>query len=625
MAMGSRQAAKAPDVGVDRSRSVPWRLGGALLLLAALACEGRPRAGSADGGAPAREPRSGPAVAVIDLADGVPEQPPSGPLGLPSRRPTMEDMVREVERLSREKELHGVLVRFGTASIGLARAAEIGTMLASLAKKTPVWCHADDLGNATLYAAARACTRIWLSPAGSVGANGIAAQVVYFHQLLADELGLSVDFLQVGKYKGAEEPFTRDGPSPEARASLESTLADMRASWLASIVERRAGAPATPGLAGFTPDAPEDGPYAAPTAKQRGLVDDVGYFDEARDALEKAAGAVRAEVRFGSGAQGDGGADLGDVLRVLAGESLGAAPVAVVRAIGAISMDGGGGPLGGGGGIVEKKLVRTLARLEKDDEVKAVVLRIDSPGGSALASDLLWHALMKIRARKPLVVSIGSMAASGGQYLASSGSVVFADEASIVGSIGVVGGKIAADKALAKIGVHAETFPAKTGDAKAAARAAYESLLVPWDDATRARLLETMTGIYELFLARVAEGRRIDVEKVKASAEGRIFSGREGKTRSLVDEIGGLRDAIARARSLAGLAADARFSVAGEASGILEALAADDEPPPGVAQAAWREAISRVAPQAVDLVESLAPLAEGEHTLCAVPFGIEVR
>jgi protease-4 len=279
-------------------------------------------------------------------------------------------------------------------------------------------------------------------------------------------------------------------------------------------------------------------------------------------------------------------------------------------------------------------MARTLARLERDDDVKAVVLRIDSPGGSALASDLLWHELMLIRARKPLVVSVGSMAASGGYYLASTGVVIFADDTSIVGSIGVVGGKIAANKALEKLGVHAETIAAKADDPRAAARAAYESLLTPWDDATRERMLATMTSIYELFLARVAEGRNIPVERVAASAEGRIFSGREGKNRGLVDELGGLTEAIARARTLAALPADARVSVVGESSGLLDALG--EEQPQGRAGATLPRPLAgagliaaglleRVGPELVVFAESLAPLGEHERVLCALPFALTVR
>jgi protease-4 len=583
-------------------------------MLAFLACDGRPRT-TATGGAPvAEEPRVGPAIVVLDVSSGLPEQSPTGPLGLPTHRTTYDGFAREVERLGREKELRGVLVKFGTASFGLARATEVGDRLATLGARAPVWCHADGWGNATLYAAARACKRIWVSPATSVDTVGIAGQMLYFRKLLADEIGLSIDFLQVGKYKGAEEPFTRDGPSPEARESLESTLADMRSVWIDGLRGAR------PAIAASTP---EDGPYSPGRAKDLGLVDDVGYFDEARDALEKEAGAVRADIRLAGANDASEGGDLGDLLRAIAGESLGSAPVALVRATGEITLEGGG-LLGSGGGIVERRLTRTLTRLEHDDDVKAVVLRIDSPGGSALASDLLWHELMKIRAQKPLVVSVGGMAASGGYYLASTGTVIFADAASIVGSIGVVGGKIGADRALEKIGVHAETFGSKPGDPQAAARAMYGSLLVPWDDATRARLLETMTSIYDLFLARVAEGRKIPREQVAASAEGRIFSGRAGKARGLVDELGGLQDAIEKARSLAGLPADARVAVAGEPSGLLEALGDDDAS--GRAPAAVvGQALGALSPELRGFVASLAPLAEGEHAACALPFALEVH
>ena len=468
---------------------------GAMLLLGAIpGCEGRTRVRATR--APAHETASGgPSIVVLDLSEGVPEQLPAGWLGLPSKGSALEDLVEELERLGHDRQVRGVLVRLGMAHMGLARAVEVGSMLQKVGRALPVWCHADDLSNATIYVAARGCRRVWASPAGSVDAIGIAAQLVYFHKLLTDTLGLDVDFLQVGKYKGAEEPFTRDGPSAEARASLESTLSDIRATWLDGIRGSRPSA---------AERAAEDGPYSAPGAKGRGLIDDVGYFDAAREALEKETGATRAEVRLGPGAQSAAGEGIGEVLRVIAGEAMATAPVVVVFAVGAISMEGGG-LLGEGGGISEHRLIATLSRLEKDDDVRAVVLRIDSPGGSALASDLLWHSLMRVRASKPLIVSVGDMAASGGYYMASTGSVVFADETSIVGSIGVVGGKIAAQRALERFGVHSDTVPAKQGDTQAGARAAYDSVLVPWDEPTRRRLLETMTAIYDLFVARVAE------------------------------------------------------------------------------------------------------------------------
>jgi protease-4 len=569
------------------------------------------------------EPHAGPSIAVLDLSDGVPEQASSGLLGLSAKGVTLGNLVNEIEVLDRGVEtadVRGVLVRLGSARIGLARATEVGDMLAAIGARMPVWCYADDYSNGTLALAAHGCKRVWVAPGSSVDAIGLAAQTVYFHKLLVDEIGLDVDFLQVGKFKGAEEPFTRDGPSPEARQSLETTMSELRSAWLEGI---RQGRPQG------DPSAPEDGPYSPEGARDRGLIDDVGYLDQARAALETATGAVRTEVRLGPGSQGSADG-LSDLLRSVVGDTLGAAPVVLVEATGAISMEAGNGIVGEGGGIVERRLVRTLARLEHDDDVKAVVLRIDSPGGSALASDLLWHQLMAIREKKTLVVSIGDMAASGGYYLASSGAVVFADPTSIVGSIGVVGGKISGDKALGRIGVHSETFPGKSGDPDAVARAGAESLLVPWDAATRDRMLQTMTGIYSLFLSRVAEGRNISVEKVAASAEGRIFGGRDGKERGLVDEIGGLRQAIVRARAMAGLPADARVEAAGEPGGLLRTLT-DDEAQ-GQAQAGSLGALLgravRSVPELRDVapfVGSLLPLTAGEHALCALPFALTVR
>ena len=577
-----------------------------------VACEGRPRASSL--GTSRAEPSSGPAIAVLDLSEGLPEQPPPGFLGLSSKGASFEELVAQVESLGRDRHVRGVLVRLGATRVGLAQATEIGAMLARLGEKLPVWCHADDLGNGTMALAARGCRRVWASPGGSVDAIGIAAQMLYFHKLLADELGLEVDFLQVGRYKGAEEPFTRDGPSPEARVSLQTCLAGIRAAWLDGI---RAGRPS------LAANVPEDGPYSAPGARERGLLDDVGYYDDARTALEKETHAVRAEVRLGPGSESDSSDVFSDVMRAVAGESISPAPIAVVRAVGAISMEGGG-LLGQGGGIVERRLMSTLLRVERDDDVKAVVLRIDSPGGSALASDLLWHELMRLRAKKPLIVSIGEMAASGGYYLASAGSAVYADPTSIVGSIGVVGGKVAALRALERIGIHSDTVAANPADPHAAARAAYESLLTPWDDATRRRLLETMTAIYDLFLSRVAEGRRMSVERVAESAEGRIFDGSDGKSRGLVDELGGLVDAIGRARALAGLPADARAGVTRESGGLIQEIL-QDEPQGGTHDGLLAPMVARLAPEFVPFVDSVAPLANREVALCSLPFALVVR
>ena len=599
----------------------------AALALGGLGCEGRPRAGGSEA-APTEAPRrTGPAVAVLDFSGGVPEQEAPSLFGQVGRKKSFDELLRTIEEISGDpkKGTVGVLVKFGGASIGAARAQEIGEQLELLKAKKPVYCHGDGFTNATMMAAARGCSRIWVSPAGGVETVGIAAQILYMRRLLADELHLTIDILQVGKFKGAEEPLTRDGPSPEARASLTGVLVDFRTAWIDTLTKARP----KPGMAEII----EDGPYSPLRAKEVGLVDDVGYAADALAAVRKESSAVREEVVFGSGAE-EKGSELEDLVRTLAGEGGDLGPIALLRLTGSIAMtSGGNGLLGGRGGIIEKDVDRTLRQLEKDDDVKAVVVRIDSPGGSALASDLIWHHLMRIRKKKPLVFSVGDMAASGGMYLASAGDFIFAEPMSLVGSIGVVGGKVAVGDALEKIGVHAETFPANTQKPGAGARAAYESLFSRWDDATKVRVLEGMTSVYELFLARVSEGRSargrtITREKVAESAEGKVFGGLEGKRRGLVDEIGGLTAAIAKARELAKLGGSAHVAVITGKPTFLDAL-----DPGGPAESRARSAldpspiaiVERLAPDLVPFVASLAPLAEGEHAVLAVPFSITVR
>lgn len=586
-------------------------------------CEGRPHT---DGPTTEPKPRTGPTIAVLDFSGGVPEQESTGLFGTVGRKKSFDELLHVIDEVTTDKKMVGVLVKFGSAPIGAARSQEIGEHLEKLKEKKKVYCHGDAFNNSTIMAATRGCSSLYVSPAGEVETVGIAAQILYMRRFLADELHLSIDMLQVGKYKGAEEPLTRDGPSPEARASLTSVLVDMRASWLETITKARP----RPGIA----EAIEDGPYSPPRAKDIGLVDEVGYAADALAKVKEVASAVREDTVFGPGAEEKGG-DLEDLVRVLAGDGTESGPIALLRATGSIAMtSGGNGLLGGRGGIIEKDVDRTLRNVEKDDEIKALVVRIDSPGGSALASDLIWHHLMRVRKKKPVIFSVGDMAASGGMYLASAADYIYAQPMSIVGSIGVVGGKVGAADALERWGVHAETFPANLTKQGAAARAAYESPFVRWDDATRARVLESMTGVYELFLARVSEGRStrgrtITREKVAESAEGKIFSGREGQKRGLVDELGGLSAAIAKARELAKLPENARVAVVGVKPGFLDAL----EPGGGASEEKVRAAIEpsplavleRIAPTMVPFVSSLAPLAEGERAVVAVPFSLTVR
>jgi protease-4 len=616
-----------------RLRPLRWLRGGAavagvLALALASACNGRV-AEEAPAKNEAPPPSfGGPAVIELDLRGGLAETPDGG-LFAP-RRNTYAEVVDSLRELGASAETQGVFVRFG-GRMGFARAHEMGRVLGEIrAKGKPIYCHSDDYDNTTYLTASLACSRIFVSPAGGVDTVGVAAQLLFAKSFLA-KYKVDVDYLQIGKYKGAEEPFTRDAPSPEARSSLENALRGIRAAWLAAILKGRGDK--------VTEAAIEDGPYSPEEAKAKGFVDEVGYLDEAREAVKKAAGATRIRKRFG-GQDGPPSLSRGiaDLFRGMSGSG-GAPRVAVLPASGAITMAGGGGlPLGGGDGITERGLGREIAHLTEDKATKAVVLRIDSPGGSALASDLLWSKLMTRRADKPLVVSVGGMAASGGYYLSCAGTKIVAEPTSIVGSIGVVGGKLSFGQALGEYGIHAETISASP-DPEKAARSAYMSIFSPWDEKTRGRVRASMQSIYDLFVKRVAEGRGLPADKVATFAEGRLFAGEQAKDLGMVDAVGGLEDAIKLARELAKLPDDAPVDLVGTPPTFFEALAGDDSAgdsgeaaPVAAAEAARKAAADAVlAPWVAKVPElqafsgALSPLFSGEKVLAIVPFAFVVR
>lgn len=620
----------APGIrSIRRSKPLLALSGAAALACALVACEGRAPQGSTSAKTQAEPPQGfgGPAVVELDLRSGLAETEDAG-LFSGGRRGTFTELVDALRELREAETTQGMFVRFGAGRMGFARAHEIGRILGEIrAKNKPVVCHADDYDNATYLAASLGCSSVWVSPAGGVDTVGIAAQLLFAKSFLA-KYKVEVDYLQIGKYKGAEEPFTRDAPSPEARQSLETALRGIRAAWIDAITKGRGEK--------LAKGAVEDGPYSPEEAKAKGLVDEIGYLDTARDDVKKAAGATRIRRRFGGrDDQPSLGRGIADMFRGMSGSG-GAPHVAVLPASGAISMSGGGGfPLGGGDGISERALGREITRLTNDESTKAVVLRIDSPGGSALASDLLWGKLMKLRAAKPLVVSVGGMAASGGYYLSCAATKIVAEPTSIVGSIGVVGGKLSFGQTLEEHGIHAETVSAAP-DPEAAARSAYMSPFAPWDARTRDRVRSSMQAIYDLFIKRVVEGRGLPAEQVGKFAEGRLFAGEEAKSLGMVDSVGGLEDAIELALELAKVPADTPVDLVGAPPTFFEALAgeevAQEASLPSAAEAARRAAadaiLARFAEQIPELgafAGALAPLFSGEKVLAVTPFALALR
>ncbi|MBC8067677.1 MAG: signal peptide peptidase SppA, partial [Deltaproteobacteria bacterium] len=277
------------------------------------------------------------------------------------------------------------------------------------------------------------------------------------------------------------------------------------------------------------------------------LVDEVSSWEVFRD---KVVTGPWANLDDEGKPAGDAAQDqLGSMLKLM--RFIGAVPpekpigdhVMVVYAIGDIVDGGGDGVLGARQQIAGATLVAALRAIAADDTVKAVVLRIDSGGGSAQASELIWEAVNELKAKKPVIVSMSDVAASGGYYIASNATKIFAQEDTLTGSIGVVGGKIAPGAALAKLGVN--TFPIGRGK-----RATMMASLNPWNQEEKDVIQKSMEEVYDVFTSRVASGRGAKVKDVKAIAQGRVWTGSKAKELGLVDELGGLDAALAEARTL---------------------------------------------------------------------------
>jgi protease-4 len=283
--------------------------------------------------------------------------------------------------------------------------------------------------------------------------------------------------------------------------------------------------------------------FSAEEALAARLVDKVALFEPWRD--EVLAGAEWTVVKLSD----EGQPGLGKLM-----EMLGLAPrnrptdphIALVYAVGSVVDGKGGGAIGARREIAPRTLGSALRILAADESVKAIVLRIDSGGGSALASEILWQTVAEAKKAKPVIVSMGGVAASGGYYIGCGATKVFASRTTLTGSIGVVGGKLAIGGGLKKIGVSA--FPVGRGR-----RALVYSTLAPWNPDERAAVKKMMQTVYDLFVARVAEGRGKDRAAVDAIAQGRVWTGRAAVQHGLVDQLGGLEDALAEARTLSKL------------------------------------------------------------------------
>jgi protease-4 len=536
--------------------------------------------------------------------------------------PTLRDVLDALEDARKDPEARGVFLRIGALGGAYGRTADLRVALRAVrAAHKPVHCHFDATDNAGYALLADTCDRISMTPAGDLEFVGVAAHLFHARALLTS-IGVSAELMQMGRFKGAAEPFTRDAMSPETRESMGAVLDDLQAALVSAVATGRHLEPAA------VQAAIDAGPHDAASALAARLVDAVAFDDEARERARQAAGAARVEtVSLRPRAEP---LDLDALLAALSGEKparddADEPQLALVHLRGEITD--GDAPSGGSGAA--GPFVRELRRLGDAAEVKAVVLRIDSPGGSALASDRMWHAVRRVAARKPVIVSVGDMAASGGYYIACAGTEILAHDTSLVGSIGVVGGKISVAGLAERVGVHAEVLAR-------GAHAGWSSPTSPFSDSERRVVERMLASTYARFLARVGAGRRLDATRVAAAAEGRIWSGRRARELGLVDRAGGLTDALRAARERGHLPDDAPVTVWPRDRALVDWIAdafgqSDARVGFGPSWGAARDwpsllgAIPHAGP-ALSRLAALSPLALGdEHVVVALPFAVDLR
>ena len=485
-------------------------------------------------------------IAHVRIAGSLPDGVGQGGL-LADVAPHLHRLVERLDKAAADSRVKGVVVAIDSPDLGRGRAEEVRAAIERIKKAgKPVAAHLVS-GAAAHYAVASACDTIAMPPAATLELTGVRSEMMFFKSML-DRLGVAAEILQVGEFKGAGEPLTRDSMSPALRAQYESFVGDLYEQLVERVADER----------GLTAERVRElidtGVFTPAAAVEAKLIDSVGYEDEVIATLAKQIGEESpklardyAQRKFDQDFSGMAG--LVKLMELLSGQKQ-AAPlgknkrIAVVHVTGEIREGKSADDVLMGGAAGSETIMKAIRDAAKDEQVAAIVLRIDSPGGSALASDLIWREAE--RAKKPVVASLSDIAASGGYYIAAAADTIVAAPGTLTGSIGVVGGKVAVGDALGKVGVHTDVV-------SKGKNAGWLSMQEPFTPSEREAFMGTMKEVYRLFTSKVAAGRKLDPAVVEKLAEGRVFTGRQAKENGLVDRLGTLDDAIDEAKKLAGI------------------------------------------------------------------------
>lgn len=503
---------------------------------------------------------------------------------------TMKELYRAFLRARDDESVAGLAVYVQNASFGLAKAQELRRQMRRLAEAgKPVDCYLETAGegsNGTLaYFLTTACDSISVAPGGELNLLGLYADSTFYSGTL-EKLKIEPHYSHVGRFKSAGETFTRRERGPDTDEAIDAVLDSDFRQIVAAIAESR-------GLDESRVRELFDGaPWSPAESLAHGLIDHVEYPDEFRDRVEQAieGGPRLVALSDYRGSSGRGGGDR----------------IAVVYALGTIVRGSGGiQPFTEEVYLGSDELAEILREIRDDSSIDAVVLRVDSPGGSALASDLMLREVELTAAAKPLVVSMSDLAASGGYYIASKATRIVAERATLTGSIGVVGGKLMTRRFQDEVlGITHDT-------SQRGANADLYSSLSPYSAEQADKVRRDMERIYGDFVAHVAAGRGLDPAAVEEVAQGRVWTGEDAHARGLVDELGGLDRAVELARELAGIAAEGtvRLVFYPEQPSFLDLFRERREPALPASLARLVQAVERPNPGLLELPPEYAGLA----------------
>jgi protease-4 len=486
----------------------------------------------------------------IELKGGYPEG--AGASGLfGANTETLSDLIGRFDKAASDEKLDGIVLKFNGASLGWAKVNELRQALSRLRAKGKHTIAYLDSAETHDYLVACACNQIVMPEPGELSMLGLRAEVTFYKNLL-DWLHVKAEMLRVGEFKSAAEPYSRTEMSKEFRLEMEAILDDYVRQIVDSVGESRR----------MTGDRVlslmDNGPYSSKQAYAIGLIDRVGYEDEVegfiKAAMKDEKRPVEVAKSYGKKKSDNDFSGFAGMMKMMnllmGGESqkrVGSKPkVAVVHAVGMIMSGKSSASFFGGETLGSETFIKAVKQAAEEKSVKAIVIRVDSPGGSALASDLMWRALQK--AGKPIVVSMGDVAASGGYYISMGANHIFAEPGTLTGSIGVVGGKVAIGGLLEKVGI-------TTSVISRGKNSGIMSMMSGFTPNERQAMQRMLDEIYGQFTRKAAEGRKMEYGKLEKLARGRVYTGAMAIKLNLVDELGTLDDAVAYAAKLGGLPA----------------------------------------------------------------------